>query len=199
MGSSEVASTKQSTKECIKKTFMELYKNKPLNEVKVSDLIKACKISRGTFYFHFADVYALYHECERELIRFLENDLLDVDISAVGGDFKKHVKMLSRFLGKYVDHQEKLQCFLNGSEGGTFRQAWLDSICQHYAISMEYTDEASLAQRDNLILFFAGGYREILSAWILSGCKEPVENIAQVTTQVEYRGVFPQAPFKNGR
>jgi AcrR family transcriptional regulator len=173
-----------------------MYKTRSLEKIKVSDLISACDISRGTFYFHFPNLYALYRECERDMISFLEVELFDVNLSLARMDYDKHIKVFSKFLKKYVEHTDMLKCFLNGSENSSFRQTWFDAIRQTYEKSMEFSDVTPPSKRDKLIRFYVGGQVTLLSNWILADCKEPIEEIASISAQVLFQGIFLQTTPK---
>lgn len=49
----------QFTERAIMDTFVRLLEKMPLDKIKVRDITAACGISRNTFYYHFANVYAL--------------------------------------------------------------------------------------------------------------------------------------------
>ena len=183
-------SKKQSTKECIKTHFLDIYKTKPLRKITICDLIKVCNISRGTFYFHYEDIYALYHECENDLIKCLEGGLSDVNLSTVRRDYHEHIKVFSSYLEKYIEHADIIKCFLTGSEGTSFRKAWLQSINQGFSKPMEFSADMTPSKRYLLTLFYSGGIRAVLSHWVLEGCREEPENIANIQAQILYQGMF---------
>jgi AcrR family transcriptional regulator len=185
-----MVSEKHRTKEHIKEEFFKIYKNKPLKEIKVSDLTKACNISRGTFYFHFPGVYALYYECEQDMIGFLESELTDVKLSTLRMDYNKHIRVLSKQIKKHVERIDRVKCFLCGSEAASFRKTWFDSIRETYTDAIKFSHITSSEKLNNLALFVAGGQVAILSNWVLSGCKEPAEDIARLTAQILFQGVF---------
>jgi AcrR family transcriptional regulator len=185
-----VVPTKQRTRGRIKQGFLEMYKNRPLHKIRVVDLISVCNITRGTFYFHFPNMYALYRECERDMIGLLEMELPDVNLSLVRMDYNKHIKVFSKFLKGYVEHINMLKCFLSGSEADSFRRTWSDDIYQTYEKSMEFSDVTPPSKRDKLIRFYVGGQVALLSNWILADCKEPVEEIAGISAQILFQGVF---------
>ena len=71
------------TKELIKREFLKEYHEKSLEKIKVSVLVSACNISRGTFYFYFTDVQRLYKECEQDIIGFMEEGMAARDMSII--------------------------------------------------------------------------------------------------------------------
>ena len=47
------------TRENIETTFLELLDKKSFSQITVGELISACRISKGTFYYHYKDKYDL--------------------------------------------------------------------------------------------------------------------------------------------
>ena len=43
----------------IRRAFMELLKQKPLQNISIKELCEKAEINRGTFYAHYTDVYDL--------------------------------------------------------------------------------------------------------------------------------------------
>lgn len=122
MALSNAADKQQTTKECIKKKFLSIYKKKPLQRIFVSDLVCACNISRSTFYFE--NIEQLYYECEQDLIDIMEHELNKVVLCTVGGSRKnitQFIKTYSEHLSRYPEHKELFQCLLEGSEYAFFR------------------------------------------------------------------------------
>ncbi|MGM9617556.1 TetR/AcrR family transcriptional regulator C-terminal domain-containing protein [Butyricicoccus sp.] len=47
------------TKKALSEALKQAMKHKPFQKITVSELIQACHVNRKTFYYHFADIYAL--------------------------------------------------------------------------------------------------------------------------------------------
>lgn len=58
--SMERVSKGRRTKEKLARALEELLETRPLDRIRVHDLTDRCDIHRQTFYYHFADVYALF-------------------------------------------------------------------------------------------------------------------------------------------
>jgi len=187
---SNTAFAKQTTKECIKEKFLDIYSVTPLAQISVSELAKECHISRSTFYFYFEDVRTLYRACEQDVIDRMESNLSDVILCTVTSDFKKFVETYSNHLKGYIKYIDVYKCLLNGSEEASFRKAWFESIRRHYEKSMNFSRTASPSQRDNLTRYYAGGQLSILSNWVLTDCREAAEDIAHISAQVLFQGTF---------
>lgn len=50
------------TKQAIKKSFLKLLNERPLNQVTVKAIVDDCGINRNTFYYHFTDIPSLAAE-----------------------------------------------------------------------------------------------------------------------------------------
>lgn len=57
------------TERSIKNAFLELRAKKPIEKITVKELTEKAEISKGTFYLHYADIYALSEKIEGEIIR----------------------------------------------------------------------------------------------------------------------------------
>ncbi len=64
------------TKENIWDAFIQLLREKPLENITVTELAKKARISKGTFYLHYQDIYALYDEV---IESYLQKTILSID------------------------------------------------------------------------------------------------------------------------
>lgn len=56
------------TQRSIKRVFSDLIQKKPLEKITVTEIASLAEINKGTFYLHYADIYALYDEYLSESI-----------------------------------------------------------------------------------------------------------------------------------
>ena len=54
------------TKDAIKRTFIELLDQKPLNQITVKMVVEECGINRNSFYYHYQDLPAVIEEITQE-------------------------------------------------------------------------------------------------------------------------------------
>ena len=76
-----------STKNIILDTFESMLERMPLEKITVTALIKECNIGRNTFYYHYADIYALLDDT-------LQRSLGQYGEAAQEGDWKTVMKSL---------------------------------------------------------------------------------------------------------
>ena len=60
------------TKKGIHEALLRLLMNKPLSQIKITELCKEATINRGTFYFHYKDIEDVFSEFFEEIIQDLK-------------------------------------------------------------------------------------------------------------------------------
>ena len=65
------------TMESIDNAMMTLLKTKPVNAITVTELARAARISKGTFYLHYLDIYDLF---DKLVARHLEDIFSDINL-----------------------------------------------------------------------------------------------------------------------
>lgn len=97
------------TRRIIKKLFAEmLSEKKELGKIAVSELCKRAEISRGTFYAHYDDIYAVAEEYENELIDSFFNNISSIN--------SQNIMQFIDFIFEYIkqnDENYRLLCKSN--------------------------------------------------------------------------------------
>lgn len=52
----------QTTRNAIRKGFLEMLEQRPLDKISVVDIAEHCGVNRNTFYYYYCDIYALVRE-----------------------------------------------------------------------------------------------------------------------------------------
>ncbi len=63
------------TRNNIKKIFMEMLKESPIDKISVTALAERARINKGTFYLHYHDIYELYNEMRDEFLQEMINSM----------------------------------------------------------------------------------------------------------------------------
>lgn len=179
-------------KDVIKNTFLAMYKEKPLEKIKVKELAERSGISRSAFYFYYEDVYDLYKKYQEEMLIFLEKDLSDIVMSTVVKNKEKYVKYLVEDMLRYVDKIDILKIMLNGSEGLDFHKVWFESIKRAYAKAMDFSDSRIDNYNRLMIDFYASGHLQLLVEWLFEPqhTKEIALLYANVSADAMFMGTF---------
>ena len=152
----------QRTQALLKDGLTELMLTKPIQNITVRELTDYVNLNRGTFYLHYKDI--------RDLLEYLENDILDEFIEITNAHQPQDMKGkpfplicdLSKFLEKnsdfiklvLVDNQE--QIFMNRIK--------------------EIIRERCMNNWDELFANADPRMSEIYSSYVLSGCIGIIEN-----------------------
>lgn len=68
----------RNTKRRLREGLLRLMRDKPINEISVKELTELVDVNRGTFYFHYPDIYALLRDMEEDFFRQFSQILADV-------------------------------------------------------------------------------------------------------------------------
>ena len=158
------------TKRIIKRTFLELLKEKPIRAVTVKELCARAEINRTTFYNHFMDIYDVQEQVERDLLEQLQ--------LRMGQYTGRELLLIIR--REVRDHREEMAVLLErlGDQGFLARMA---GGCHAWIAA--HPPEQKSAAHDFLtdpknFGYFAGGIGGVIGWWIKSGMKESPEEIA---------------------
>lgn len=156
----------------IEKAFVELLQTHEIKEITVSELIKRTGLNRSTFYANYFDVFDLADKTRQKLENEFSNLFADYDY------FNERTGVLKMF--KHI------------KENQIFYKTYF-KLCYDYKhlISIYDPRRAEIEQMSSNIKyhieFFRNGLNAIIKLWLLNGCKEAPEEMAEVIKQ-EYRG-----------
>ena len=109
----------RNTKKRLKEALLILLQKKPVNEISVTELSELADVNRGTFYFHYTDVYDILYRTQDEFFREFE-EILDFDENSKTNIYRDLLKIFS-FL---ADNHDMCRVFF--SENNDIMKRWLD-------------------------------------------------------------------------
>lgn len=159
----------QYTRMMIRDTFVKMLGEMPLDKITVKDIVLRCEINRNTFYYHYADIYAILTEVfETELEKVVAE--YNATLS-----WEEGFLMATRFAlenRRAVYHvynslrREELERYLYRVAGG---------IMTNY---VEKISEGIPAQPDDkrmIAMFYHSALTEMVIRWIAGGMKDDPE------------------------
>ncbi len=161
---------RQTTKENIEKTFIELLQIKEISQITVSEICKITGYNRTTFYANYLDIYDLADKIKDRLEREV-NELYENELFYSGNDYLKlfwHIKENQMF---YI----------------TYFKLGYDS--KHTIDLGSISSKQKNFPDDNLeyhIEFHKAGLNAIIKRWLASGCDKSPEIMVKII-QDEYR------------
>lgn len=147
------------TKENIFNAFIALLEKKPLYKISVQELCKNARINKGTFYYHYEDIYDLYKECVEKEIGTLY-DFIDC--------YDKVLTNPALFLYKLKEHRDayhtSIDVVLQEKTMSNYKDIIIEGFVSrtYQALSLEKNDynDARLYTLFNTILELSPRYGE---------------------------------------
>ena len=163
---------RRDSQEKIEKAFIELLQTRQIKEITVSDLVKATGLNRSTFYANYIDIFDLADKTREKLEREFSNLFADYDYfnERTGAD-------------KMFAHIKENQIFYKTYFKLCYDEKHLISIYDARRAAQEHMDSNIKYH----IEFFRNGLNAIIKLWLVGGCRESPEEMAQVL-KAEYRG-----------
>lgn len=178
----------RNTKARLNKALMQLMSTKPITSISVKELTELADVNRGTFYFHYSDVYAMLSSIEDEF--FLE--LSSVMSRSTPTDREMAVSYLTaifRFLGE----NREFCSILLGENGDMqfFRRitVFVGEKCSLlWSILIPGADERTFQMYNSFII---SGCIGLIRFWLNNDLKETPEEISQVAVGMISSGLKP--------
>ncbi len=145
----------RNTKKRLKEALLILLQKKPVNEISVTELSELADVNRGTFYFHYTDVYDILYRTQDEFFREFE-EILDFDENSKTNIYRYLLKIFS-FL---ADNHDMCRVFF--SENNDFNEA----------------------NTEMYNAFIVNGCAGIMKRWLDDGLKETSEEIASLVSSI---------------
>lgn len=166
------------TKRRLSAALVGLLLHKPLREITVRELTSQAKVSRGTFYFHYADIYDLMHQIEQEQLDKL-SALMCTLLPSMGQD---RPPAALEALFRYMEENKDVCSALYGPNGDpAFAQKVKQVIAEH---TMDYLGKANGSERSRYLMDFAvnGCYGTVMT-WFEREHRLGPETMAGITWQ----------------
>lgn len=163
---------RRQSREKIEKVFVEMLQTKELQQISVSDICKAAKLNRSTFYANYLDIYDLADKISEQLVEQVKELYLK----------ERQEKFNSNDYLRLFRHIKDNQLFYK-----TFFKLGYDN-------NVEMIYDVNQAQQhfnnkfiDYHIEFFKSGFNAIVKKWLETGCIETPEEMEKIIKS-EYQG-----------
>ena len=168
--------------------FFLLLKEKDMEKVTVSDVIKKAGIVRSTFYNHYENIPALMQAAEDKTIR----DIFTLMESFHPKDDKDLCRSYYLAICNYTRKNPFVANLLQSPRGDAFFEKAMTMFHQYVA---EVSDNvAALHRRVNFSYFIAGAIGTtigVLHKWTAEDFATPAEDIADILSGIFLSGILP--------
>lgn len=163
------------TQKMFKAAFLQLIKDKAINDITIRELCAVAGVNRGTFYSHYEDIYDLLRQIEDEMYEKLTNTVSEYLLE--DHNVKQFYYELFRF---FHDNSEMCIMLFGKNSDYNFVNKLLDYgqkiFMKTYVDSLQDADVPKMVMCYN---FISGGCIRILRLWMAGGMKESVETMGE--------------------
>ena len=182
----------RNTKKRLKEGLLKLLEEKPINQISVRELTDMVDVNRGTFYFHYSDIYDMLHKIEDELFEQFEK-VVDQNI-VPGKNFpylidlfsfiKENEEMTQVLLGKNTDIQFVLR----------IKKLFLDRSNRYWEEKLGKEGDQDFSLYSSFIILGSVG---VIKSWLDGGLQESPEEIARLVGTVICASLQPYFDGQN--
>ena len=170
----------QKTKRALKNVLVDLLQTRDLQTISIKEITDLADISRGTFYLHFDDIFALYQSIEFDVI---ENITQIIQTKVPIQDEDELDKIIGSIFEYLTDHIKECDALLR-----TDSASFLSGVFERNRPRVSETWEASYGSKEHMqaysYIFLSHGFAGILKHWITFGKLETPRQIAGIVKRL---------------
>ena len=170
----------QKTKRALKNVLVDLLQTRDLQTISIKEITDLTDISRGTFYLHFDDIFALYQSIEFDVI---ENITQIIQTKVPIQDEDELDKIIGSIFEYLTDHIKECDALLR-----TDSASFLSGVFERNRPRVSETWEASYGSKEHMqaysYIFLSHGFAGVLKHWIAFGKLETPRQIAGIVKRL---------------
>ena len=170
----------QKTKRALKNVLVDLLQTRDLQTISIKEITDLADISRGTFYLHFDDIFALYQSIEFDVI---ENITQIIQTKVPIQDEDELDKIIGSIFEYLTDHIKECDALLR-----TDSASFLSGVFERNRPRVSETWEASYGSKEHMqaysYIFLSHGFAGVLKHWIAFGKLETPRQIARIVKRL---------------
>ena len=176
----------RNTKKRLQEGLLTLLQKKPINQITVKELTELVDVNRGTFYFHYTDVYDMLHKTEDRFFNDFNNVLNGKELKSSDELYPYLVEIFS-FLEKNSD-----MCRIFFSENCDMKffnniKALVNERC--FAIRRAASEKTDSQRAALYNAFVVNGCVGLMQRWLDDDFAETPEEISQILLDIITSGV----------
>lgn len=175
------------SKNLIKDAFIKLAMKKDISQIKIREILEVSDLSKGTFYAHYQDIYAVLEEIENENIQRLTGYLNECPRETLIDDFSPFI----RNIFKHIDcNKEFYFTLFNSHVAFTF----LDKL-QKVFVDFMMADKKMLAKLNNkedayeFFCFIAVGTASLIQRHFKNNSDATIQNKIDILNNCILNGI----------
>lgn len=183
----------RNTRKKLRDGLLQLMEKKPINEISVKELTELVDVNRGTFYFHYTDIYDMLRKMEEDFLQnFVETlqGMLPLQTNAIQDIAYLYLGAVFSVLG---ENREFCKIMLGPNGDMQFVEQikkLVSDTCSH--IWYEAAPGADSAKFEMYNAFIINGCIGIFQKWLDGGeASETPEEISQLAATIIHASLRP--------
>lgn len=166
------------TQRQLKKVFVKLLHDNPIDKITVAELTRESDIGRGTFYIHFKDVYDLYDSVVADTVNQLTGIFEKYYPRDENNDF---TPIATNIVAYFVDHQQLFEALTDRGENiQAFKQ--INALFIYYVLDAEHIDASNEKYRA-AVGFACSGLIGTITDWLNTQPQSTVDDLVTVISK----------------
>lgn len=176
------------TQKLIKRTMIELMREKEVRNITVTDICNRADLNRGTFYTYHPDVYSLVNEIENEILDDVTQIFDAAEPSALGhSKAKERNRMVLQILECFNRHRDVIQIVFGDKGYISFQQKLKALFMAKFSQILGKSDTVFADHDGYLVVYITSGMIGIIQEWIRTGFQKSPEEIANIMMDIKTR------------
>ncbi|WP_042348660.1 TetR/AcrR family transcriptional regulator [Bacillus massiliigorillae] len=187
-GKAEYKSAVRSRK-MIRHAFVELVLEKDFEKITVKNIVERAEISRGTFYAHYSDIYAIIEEIENEIMGKMVDFLDDFTASELIQNPMPFFVKMGDFLQQDIEFYRKSVLV----QGASCFIVKLKDVLIEKIISYQETIQSNQERQEYILRvhLLVGGQISIYQDWLAGKFDCSLEELTESVSQLMIQGFQP--------
>lgn len=154
------------TKKALYESLLKLMKDKPFEEIKVSDICEQALINRSTFYSHYQDKYELFSSYIDNLKSSLTKEL--EKNSNISNSKEYYIEMVSLFLNHVSEKKQVYRAIMQQNRNSIIMDMIYNAFNEDIAKKIEFDENKN---RENIpsnfiATFYLGAVASVVMKWL---------------------------------
>ena len=172
------------TKQNIIDSFWIIAKEKGLQNVSISELMKKAGYNRGTFYVYFFDMNDLLNQAEENIINHLKNKLQD---SLSNFDVNNFENLSTKMVDTFASYDDKLYLLLGINGDSRFIFKIRNEMSNIFNIIFSSHKNSDL--KEYIIIYMSSAFVGVLTHWYESNKKINRIQLADIIYNIATHGL----------
>ena len=152
------------SRKLIRQAFYEILKEKDLEKITVTDIVKKADVNRSTFYAHYPDVMGVVEEIQIELLEYTQGFMDAIDFKDFYEDPKPHLLNIIKMV---AENNELYRLLMNSAMVKKQMDQLKNIMIERIIATLDEPDwfEDELSKKFS-VRFFLGGIADVYTQWL---------------------------------